>query len=93
MHFRHKSISFYYKPVYSFCTFKVKYHPVGILLKLVFNPKFLNNPLALCPQINLDILQTHTPRFDKIGIGFPLFVFANLRVLLSVYFSKLQTVK
>ena len=93
MYFRHKFISFYYKPVYSFCTFKVKYHPVVILLKVVLNPKFLNNPLALCSQINLDILQTHTARFDKIGTGFPLFVFANLRVLLSVYFFTLQTVK
>ena len=37
----------------------------GILLKGVFIPKLLNNPLASCCLINFDYLLSHTAHFDK----------------------------
>ena len=38
---------------------------IGILLKGVFNPKLLNNPLASCFLINLGFLLSNTEYFDK----------------------------
>ena len=37
----------------------------GILPKVVFNPKLLNNPLATCSLINLDLLLSY-PALDFI---------------------------
>ena len=52
------------------------------LLKVVFNPKLLNNPLVSRSLINLDFLVMHTAYFDKI-ISFPLFAFAIVRFLIQ----------
>ena len=58
---------------------------IEILLKGVFNPEPLHNPLASCCFINLDSLLLHTAHFDE-SIGFSLFVFAASRFLLSAFF-------
>ena len=36
-----------------------------MLLKEVFIPKLINNPLASCSLINFDFLLSHTAHFDK----------------------------
>ena len=55
-----------------------------ILLIGVLNPKLLNNLLASCFFINLDLL-LHTALFDK-SITLPLPVIVTLGCLLSVFF-------
>ena len=56
-----------------------------MLLKGIFIPKLINNPLAFCSLINLDFLLSHTVHFDK-SIILPLFVFTTFGFLLSVFF-------
>ena len=56
-----------------------------ILLKGVPIPKLLNIPLASCFLINLYFLLSHITHFDK-SISFPLFIFATLEFLISVFF-------
>ena len=57
---------------------------MGILSKLAFIPKLLNNPVASSSLINLAFLFPHATQFYK-SIGFLFFVFATLRFLLSVF--------
>ena len=52
--------------------------------KGVFVHKLLNNTLAPFSLINLNLLVRHAGSFDKIS-SFPLFLFATLGFLLSVF--------
>ena len=58
----------------------------GIFLIPVFNPKLLNNPLALCSLINLDFLLSHTADFNK-SVSF-LLCFANFGFLFFLHFKQ-----
>ena len=57
----------------------------GIVLKRIFIPKLLNNPLAFYCLINFDFLLSHTAHFDK-RIILLFFVFTTFAFLLSVFF-------
>ena len=56
-----------------------------MLLKGVFIPKLLKNPLASCSFVNFDFLLSHTVHFDK-SIILTCFVLATFGFLLSVFF-------
>ena len=56
-----------------------------ILLKEVFIPKLLNNPLAFCLLINFDFSLSHTAHSDK-SVILPFFVFKTFGILLYVFF-------
>ena len=51
-----------------------------------------NNPPAFSSLINLDFLLSHTAHFDK-GTGFPLFVFATIRVFTCCFFLHFNTIR
>ena len=70
-----------------FRTFKAKYHL--ILLKQFFKPKLVNNPVASWLLINIGVLLSLTPHFNK-SIIFPLFAFANLGFVLSIFFQNFK---
>ena len=70
-----------------FFTIKTK----GILLKGIFIPKLLNNPLASCCLRNFDVLLSHITQFDK-SIIYLFFVLATFGFLLSVFNFTLQTI-
>ena len=56
----------------------------GILLKGVFIPKLLNNPLRYCSFINLDFPLSDYAHFDK-SIILPFLVFTTFGFLISVF--------
>ena len=60
-----------------------------ILVKGVFNPRLLNNPLASCSLTNLEFLLSDTAHFDK-SINLPLFFFATVEFLLSVFYLHIK---
>ena len=53
--------------------------------KDALNPKLLNNALADCYLINLQLLLSRTIQ-SHLTISFPLFVFATFGFLFSVFF-------
>ena len=63
----------------------------GILLKGIFNPELLNDPLASYFFINLDFLLLHTAHFDKIITLF-LFLFLTEGCIFSVFFFTLDNI-
>ena len=66
------------------------FHSLYIFQKIspnFLNSKLINNPLASCFLINLEI--SHTKDFDKYNSSF--ICLCKLGVLLSVFFSKVQT--
>ena len=56
----------------------------GIFLNGLFNLKLLNNPLASCSLINLELLLLHNVHFVQ-NIVFPLVFFVILKFLLSSF--------
>ena len=70
-----------------FITIKTK----GILLKGVFIPKLINNPLASRCLRNFNVLLSHITQFDK-SIICLFFVLATFRFLLSAFNFTLQTI-
>ena len=56
-----------------------------VLLKGVFIPKLVNNPLPSCCLVNFDFLLSHTAHFDR-SIILPIFVYSTFGFLLSVFF-------
>ena len=57
----------------------------SILLKGVFIPKLLNNPLVSCSLINFYFVLSHTAHFDK-NIILSFFVLGTFGFLISVFF-------
>ena len=59
-----------------------------ILLKDVFIPKLLNNPLASCSLQNFQFLLLHTEHFVK-SILLPFVVLTTFGFLLSIFFLQI----